>query len=829
MATKRNADIEQSLSFLSKSWLKAQKEVKELDFKLVNQTMQSFNDLASSFNREWESFRKTSLTMGDFQTSEWTLVGLKESWPRAATDFQTSEWSFVKLKESWPRAAMSGTTEDFAQWSMSPFFTGNAANSEEVTSYWKPLPPKQEFFWKALAKGTHKDARHCKESVASLIEREPKLPMDWKEIKKALQDWQKSREGKQKYSLQEWEPLRRLRVSLIELETTAAASRSPKDFFENVKKMEFFENTKKNLSIPIMTAMAERGFIGGKVAPLELPELLESLVRQSQPLLDHLGVKKGFEEMICSVLRSWKYHENSFPHSSGSENDIVMLSKEAGIAVNELDSRLASVLDSTAHKFHGEFWGWHPVMREVRHPGKRSITIATTASLPWMTGTAINPLLRAAYLTKNGERNVTLLIPWLSKKDQRLVYPDQMTFNSPQEQEKYIREWLHSRISFQPEFKIVFYPGKFSESKRSILAVDDITVFIPQTEADIAILEEPEHLTWYHHGARWTQKFRYVVGIVHTNYLEYVKREKNGPFQAFLLKYVNNWVTNIYCHKVIRLSAATQTLPKSIICNVHGVSPKFLQIGQAVAEEKKRRKEVFTHGGAYFLGKMVWGKGYRELLDLWALHKDELNELWLDVFGNGEDAAAVKEEGAMRGLQMKFHEGKDHADSLLQGYKVFINPSVSDVVCTTTAEALAMGKIVVCADHPSNEFFKDFPNCHMYRSSGEFVKKVKEAMSSVPLPLSLEQQHMLSWEAATERFLRASELDELLEGSIVKKARKKRHYLKASVSRMGDAFEYGMFLAHYCLSGIEIARLASGAIPGTMHMDKEQQQDLGLV
>ena len=31
------------------------------------------------------------------------------------------------------------------------------------------------------------------------------------------------------------------------------------------------------------------------MAPLNVPELLESLVRQSEPLLDHLGIKKGIQ------------------------------------------------------------------------------------------------------------------------------------------------------------------------------------------------------------------------------------------------------------------------------------------------------------------------------------------------------------------------------------------------------------------------------------------------------------------------------------------------------------------------------------------------------
>ena len=92
--------------------------------------------------------------------------------------------------------------------------------------------------------------------------------------------------------------------------------------------------------------------------------------------------------------------------------------------------------------------------------------------------------------------------------------------------------------------------NQFSRKMGSIFGVGDITEIIPDKEAEIAVLEEPEHLTWYHHGKRWKVKFRLVVGVVHTNYLEYVRREKNGRMQAFLLKNMNRWVVNIYCHKV---------------------------------------------------------------------------------------------------------------------------------------------------------------------------------------------------------------------------------------------------------------------------------------
>lgn len=118
--------------------------------------------------------------------------------------------------------------------------------------------------------------------------------------------------------------------------------------------------------------------------------------------------------------------------------------------------------------------------------------------------------------------------------------------------------------------------------------------------------------------------------------------------------------------KVLRLSAATQDLPRSIVCNVHGVNPKFLKIGEKVAEERGSGKQAFSQG-AYFLGKMVWAKGYRELIDLLAKQKSDLDGFKLDVFGNGEDAQEVQSTAKRLDLKLNFMKGRDHADDSLHG------------------------------------------------------------------------------------------------------------------------------------------------------------------
>lgn len=156
---------------------------------------------------------------------------------------------------------------------------------------------------------------------------------------------------------------------------------------------------------------------------------------------------------------------------------------------------------------------------------------------------------------------------------------------------------------------------------------------------------------------------------------------------------------------------------------------------------------------------------------------------------------------------------------------MFLNPSTTDVVCTTTAEALAMGKIVICANHPSNDFFKRFSNCRTYDDNKSFVEATNKALSEEPAQLTDAQRHELSWEAATERFLRVAELDNNSAKKLSK--RPSKSFAATSLNIRTKAEDASAYL-HYLASGFEVSRRFFGAIPESLKPDEDQRKELGL-
>lgn len=395
------------------------------------------------------------------------------------------------------------------------------------------------------------------------------------------------------------------------------------------------------------------------------------------------------------------------------------------------------------------------------------ILIVTTAALPWMTGTAVNPLLRAAYMTTGRSEvggSVTLMLPWLERRhDQEQVYGANKVFESPEEQEKFIRGWLRDSAKLpipSEELKIKWYTAWQNKAENSVYSMGDITALIPEEEVDICILEEPEHLNWYRApGDSWTDKFKHVVGIIHTNYFVYAQDQPAAFVRAPAMRLLCSWMCRAHCHRIIKLSGTLgQFAPeKELIENVHGIRASFLDAGKEVSNRIRTSPQndpVFggeAEPSVYFIGKMLWSKGIGSLMDLLIYAEENAGiKIKVDMYGGGPDKDAAETRADSLGANMTFHGPIDHAELALR-HKIFINPSTSEVLCTTVAEALGMGKFVVVPSHPSNDFFAAFPNCLVYSNKEEFVGNLYYALTHPPEPLSDEYSHALSWEAATQR------------------------------------------------------------------------------
>lgn len=210
------------------------------------------------------------------------------------------------------------------------------------------------------------------------------------------------------------------------------------------------------------------------------------------------------------------------------------------------------------------------------------------------------------------------------------------------------------------KLRIRFYPARYVGKFGSIFATEDICALIPKEEADVAILEEPEHLTWFRVPPKvdkeddksdkemaelgWSVKFNYVVGILHTNYSAYMNQY--GMAASFIaaraLTALSSMVVRAYCDKLIRLSATLPELDaaREVTCNVHGVRSEFFDT--APAAETEVSSSEFAASQIYFIGKLMWAKGFDKLLEIEELYRKENGEYFgVDIYGSGSDQKAI--------------------------------------------------------------------------------------------------------------------------------------------------------------------------------------------
>ena len=398
----------------------------------------------------------------------------------------------------------------------------------------------------------------------------------------------------------------------------------------------------------------------------------------------------------------------------------------------------------------------------------------------------------------------------------------------------------------------------------------------------------------------WAEKFRHVVGIIHTNYAAYARQ--NGVGTAVLgdpINIASALVVRAYCHKIIKLSPVLPIFAKGkeTTENVHGVRNEFLFPPRKSSLDDMETIEgasKFSHAEIYFIGKIVWAKGFDLMLKVQDRYRRKSGDYFsIDIYGSGPDEEQIKrafhgridhensknpressskkreneeedsnidpvfenplpirtqshdslesientcslltqdgrdplsilkditeksvdttkrttqavnhlaDSAIQTGLSMifvmkpsksqndndeekneskqsrvfeppksrfelrrhpipaRFCGRKDHALLHDLPYKIFFNPSVSEVLCTTTAEALAMGLFVIIPKHPSNDFFFQFTNCLAYSNEKECVQYLQWALDkgNKPTPLSEEERNIFTWKSATSRLIKAS-------------------------------------------------------------------------
>ena len=268
----------------------------------------------------------------------------------------------------------------------------------------------------------------------------------------------------------------------------------------------------------------------------------------------------------------------------------------------------------------------------------------------------------------------------------------------------YINSYLDG-IEYPP-ISIEFYDGKYIDWF-GIIPTKEFWVGFEQDS--LVLLEEADHLL-FKFPLTNLKKQRpdiYTIGIIHTNYPYYWKKRFAWIpswvyWQFFIKKFYGPIISKILhrnCHEIIRLSKVIDFYAPIKTELLHGVSRSF-----------HHKTPPSSGTGIYFIGKLIKEKGIDDFLKI-AFRNPSLDFF---VFGKSYENSLPPLPSNLTTMGETECPWED-----LRKYSIFFNPSKSEVLCTTTLEAIAMNKHVIIPDVLCNSPFKPFPNVYLYNNLSE--------------------------------------------------------------------------------------------------------------
>ncbi len=367
-------------------------------------------------------------------------------------------------------------------------------------------------------------------------------------------------------------------------------------------------------------------------------------------------------------------------------------------------------------------------------PPAIDLTVLTSAALPWRTGPSVFSIWHASGMAARGY-SVRYVLPWLAPRAQARAWGKAM-FATPDSH----TDWLQAealRLTGMALPPAIHNRATWFSPYRGILPLQDVYGVTPRCHT--LMVHEPEHMCWYPFiRSRRRIPARVTVGRVMTNY-EYYIAAARIPFARGL----SRMVARAHHHVIrTRTDVPVRITPAFALPDMTAHDTRITGVFAAYADVQPVGPQT---RGIYFVGKLIREKGLEDLLRCAARTGHTV-----DLYGAGEDEPTLRHMARQLAAPVRFLGPHASPWQVLGGYRVFFNPSLSEGLCTTTAEALVAGRNVVLPDCPGNLPFLPYPNTFFYDPATGPDAALADALRADPVPPEMARRD-LDWHTACDR------------------------------------------------------------------------------